>query len=394
MSPPRTPGADPGTAALRRLVGFGRFLRSAGLPVGPGRVLTFCRAAAVLDGFDRPDLHRAARATLVSRREDFGVLDAAFDQYFAGRMAVPGAGAGDRPQATAASRPPAEPGPAEGGTVTRAASWSPVATDQEVEGEVAIRIVASDAELLRRKDFAALSEDERLMVRRLIRHLVPAIPLRHSRRYRPSADGERFDLRRTLRLSLRTEGEPFRRAWKGRRFRQRPLVLILDVSGSMAPYSRPLVEFAHAAARAGRRVEVFAFGTRLTRITRLLRERDLDRALSAVGAGVADWEGGTRIGESLRELLDQWSTRSALRGSVVVLCSDGLERGDPANLARQIQRLSRLAHRLVWANPLKGSPRYEPLARGMAAALPFVDVFLAGHNLESLEALSQAVAAA
>jgi hypothetical protein len=161
----------------------------------------------------------------------------------------------------------------------------------------------------------------------------------------------------------------------------------------MAPYGRPLVEFAHAASMAGRRVEVFAFGTRLTRITRVLRSRDPGEALRAVAAEVADWEGGTRIGESIGQLLDGWSSRSALRGSLVLLCSDGLERGDPGFLAQQMGRLARLAHRIVWVNPLKGSPRYEPLARGMAASLPFVDVFLPGHNLESLEALGRTVSA-
>jgi hypothetical protein len=219
-------------------------------------------------------------------------------------------------------------------------------------------------------------------------------PARPSRRYRQAREGERFDLRRTLRRSLRTEGEPFQRAWKKRQRRRRSLVLILDVSGSMAPYSRPLLEFAHAAANAGRRVEVFCFGTRLTRITRALKTHDPQQALASVGATVSDWEGGTRIGDSLKELLDRWSSRTALRGSVVVLCSDGLERGDPALLAAQMTRLSRLAHRVLWLNPLKGSPRYEPLARGMAASLPFVDVFLPGHNLESLEALAGALALA
>jgi uncharacterized protein with von Willebrand factor type A (vWA) domain len=171
-------------------------------------------------------------------------------------------------------------------------------------------------------------------------------------------------------------------------------VLILDVSGSMSAYSRALVEFAHAAARTGQRVEAFTFGTKLTRITRALRSRDPGEALHQVGSTVTDWEGGTRIGQSLRELLDTWSARSALRGSLVVLCSDGLERGDPELLARQMERLSRLAHRIVWLNPLKGSPRYEPLARGMAASLPHVDRFLSGHNLASLEALAGAMASA
>ena len=190
------------------------------------------------------------------------------------------------------------------------------------------------------------------------------------RRTRPSAKGARFDIRRTLRRSLRTRGEPFDRAWRDRRVRGRPLVLILDVSGSMSPYARALVQFGYAAMAAGRQVEVFCFGTRLTRVTRLLRTKDPDRALHEIGRTVADWEGGTRIGESLKSLLDGWSQRAALRGAVVVLCSDGLERGDPELLRAQMARLGRLAHKVVWVNPLKGSPRYEPLARGMAAALP------------------------
>jgi uncharacterized protein with von Willebrand factor type A (vWA) domain len=159
----------------------------------------------------------------------------------------------------------------------------------------------------------------------------------------------------------------------------------------MAPYSRALLQFAFAAMAAGRKVEVFVFGTRLTRVTRTLRTRDPDRALREIGRLVRDWDGGTRIGESVKTLLDGWSQRAALRGAVVVLCSDGLERGDPELLRAQMARLRRLAHRLVWVNPLKGSPRYEPLARGMAAALPSVDVFVSGHNLERIEELARVV---
>jgi len=377
--------------ALHRLVGFGRSLRDAGLPVGTGRVLAFCRAAVALDPFDREDLRLAARTTLVSRHEDLPTVDALFHRYFedgAAATSQPPDGAPPTPRATANPR---SPGGDEPEGVVVAASWRGANAEEELEGESAIRVVASDAEVLRRKDFADLTDDERRAALALVRRLAFAIPSRHSRRYQPSPSGDRFDFRRTIRQSLRTEGEPFRRRWKARRTRPRSLVLILDVSGSMAPYSRPLVEFAHAAVRAGRRVEVFCFGTRLTRITRAVRSRHPGDALASVGAAVTDWEGGTRIGESLKELLDGWASRSALRGSVVVLCSDGLERGDPELLARQMQRLARLAHRLVWVNPLKGSPRYEPLARGMAASLPFVDVFLPGHDLESLEALSAAV---
>jgi uncharacterized protein with von Willebrand factor type A (vWA) domain len=276
---------------------------------------------------------------------------------------------------------------------TTAAEWR--ATDEEpgTDEEASIRIVASTAEVLRQRSFADLTGEELDEVARLIRRLVLGAPAQRTRRTRPAASGPTFDLRRTLRRSLRTHGEPFDRAWRARTTRKRPLVLLLDVSGSMSPYSRALMQFGYAAMAAGRRVEVFVFGTRLTRITRTLRTRDPRAGLREIGTQVEDWAGGTRIGESLKALLDGWSQRAALRGAVVVLCSDGLERGDPEQLRSQMARLRRLAHRVVWVNPLKGSPRYEPLARGMAAALPSVDRLVAGHNLESLEELGRVLGA-
>jgi uncharacterized protein with von Willebrand factor type A (vWA) domain len=209
------------------------------------------------------------------------------------------------------------------------------------------------------------------------------LPTRRSRRYRPSPYGRRFDQRRTLRASLRTQGEPFRRAWRDRRRRVRPLVLILDVSGSMSAYSRALMQFGFAAMRAGRRVEVFCFGTRPD-------QGHQGAGAHRAGRGPARGRGrGGRLERRhphrRRPSRSCWTAGPSTwpcAGAVVVLCSDGLERGDPALLAAQVARLSRLSHRLIWVNPLKGSPRYEPLARGMAAALPYVDVFLAGHNLE------------
>ena len=204
-------------------------------------------------------------------------------------------------------------------------------------------MVASAVEILRTKSFAYLSEEERQRVARLIRELTIHVPIERTRRMRAANKGSTLDVRRTLRRSLRTQGEPFDRAWRARRTRTRPLVLILDVSGSMAPYSRALLQFGYAAMAAGRRVEVFCFGTRLTRVTRVLRTKDPDRAMHEIGRIVADWEGGTRIGESLKSLLDGWSQRAALRGAVVVLCSDGLERGDPQLLRTQMARLRRLA---------------------------------------------------
>jgi uncharacterized protein len=375
-----TAAADPG---LARLVGFGRLLRQRGLPVGTGRILTFCRAVAALDRLDRRGVYWAGRVAMVARKEDLAAYDAAFDHWFPSEL--------HEVLAEIARWVP--PSPASQGVEVlldegfQEERWEP--SEGAEDGEAPVGVLASGAEVLRAKSFDELSEAERLQANHVIRALAVHLPHRRSRRHRPSPYGRRFDLRRTLRASLRTQGEPFRRAWRARRVRARPLVLILDVSGSMSAYSRALMQFGFAAMRAGRRVEVFCFGTRLTRVTRALARSEPDDALREVAATVVDWNGGTRIGASLKELLDRWSQHVAMRGAVVVLCSDGLERGDPALLAAQVARLSRLAHRLIWVNPLKGSPRYEPLARGMAAALPHVDVFVAGHNLASLEALCE-----
>ena len=371
--------AEPG---LQRLVGFGRLLRTRGLPVGTGRILTFCRAVAALDRIDRTGIYWAGRVAMVARKEDLAAYDAAFQEWFpAGQSRDVMAMIMGQDQRM--GQPPELEVLLDQGFAEE--SWEPAEGAEDGEGVVGV--LASGAEVLRNKSFDELTETERIAADHVIRALAVHLPTRHSRRYRPSPYGRRFDQRRTLRASLRTQGEPFRRAWRDRRRRARPLVLILDVSGSMSAYSRALMQFGFAAMRAGRRVEVFCFGTRLTRVTRALARSEPDDALRQVAAAVVDWNGGTRIGASLKELLDRWSQHVAMRGAVVVICSDGLERGDPALLAAQVARLSRLAHRLIWVNPLKGSPRYEPLARGMAAALPYVDVFLAGHNLESLESL-------
>jgi hypothetical protein len=387
---------DDAGPALPVLVSFGRELRSRGLAIGTGRILTFCRAVAALGLTDRDSLYWAGRTTLVSNRADLERFDDAFQDWYRGllesgelriELTLPSDHAtrdwGEQPEELDVQ------------AALTAASWSRAREgDEEAEpgDDASLRIVASGVEVLRQKAFGQLTPQERLTVERAIRDLRIRVPLERTRRTRATRSGETFDLRRTLRRSLRTQGEPFDRAWRTRRTRARPLVLILDVSGSMAPYARALMQFGYAAMAAGRRVEVFCLGTRLTRVTRTLKTKDPDRALHEIGTQVADWEGGTRIGESLKTLVDGWSQRAALRGAVVVLCSDGLERGDPDVLRQQMVRLHRLAHRIVWANPLKGSPRYEPLARGMAAALPSVDVFVSGHDLESLEELSRVLA--
>ncbi len=363
-------------AELDLMVGFGRYLRARGLPVGTGRIVTFTQAISIL-ALAPEDLYWAARSSLVSHPDHFETFDRAFADYF---------GAEELPEGTVEphdeSELEIEVSGSDGGELF---------AEDGSEVEEPIQVSASSLEVLRTKSFEDLTEEERAHVAQLIRRIAPIIARREVRRLRPDVHGDRFDLRRTLRSSLRTGGEPFLRAKKGRRTKLRPLVLILDVSGSMSPYSRPFFQFGLAAMEASRVVEVFCFGTRLTRVTRSLKSGNTDEALARVAAEVADWDGGTRIGESLGNLVRAYGQHGFLRGAVVVLCSDGLERGDPSQLENAMARLSRLAHKVVWVNPLKGSPEYEPLARGMAAALPHVDTFLSGHNVTSLEELAEAL---
>jgi uncharacterized protein with von Willebrand factor type A (vWA) domain len=326
-----------------RLVDFARALRDEELQVGPGRVLDFCRAAAALPA---GDLYWAGRLTLVSRPEEIPI----YDRVFRGVVRE-------------------EPPPTQ---------------VQVVEEEVAL---ASPRELLRTKSFADLSKDELAELAELMQQLRLKVPSRRTRRREPARRGSP-DLRRTLRRSFRTAGEPVERAWRQRRRRRRRLVLLLDVSGSMADYSRALVLFARAALQADARWEAFCFGTRLTRVTRALGDPDAKEALRRAAEEVVDWNGGTRIGAALREL----ARTNVVRGSVVVICSDGLDVGEPEVLRAEMARLARLAYRIVWLNPLKEDPAYEPLARGMRAALPHVDDFASGHNLASLEAVAEKLA--
>lgn len=373
------------------LVGFGRRLRADGLAVGTGRILNFCRAAAVLAPLDREDLYWAGRTTLVARPEDLDRFDSAFREYF---------DRGDLSdvleklfQFADKSHVPQLESEEEDGDGPQVERSAGLPDDSEpTEGEAIVAMIASSAEVLRTRSFDKLTDAELRQVAKAIRTIRLDVPLRRARRLARAPAPGHIDMRRTLRYSLRTQGEPIRRAWKDRRTRIRPLVLILDISASMSAFSHALLQFGYAAMNAGRAVEVFCFGTRLTRITRLLRTRDPDAALREVTDTLEDWDGGTRIGDSLKQLLDRYGQTARVRGAVVVLCSDGLERGDPELLAAQMARLARLAHKVIWVNPLAGDVRYQPLARGMATALPHVDVFMPGHNLDSVEALARVLA--
>jgi uncharacterized protein with von Willebrand factor type A (vWA) domain len=249
--------------------------------------------------------------------------------------------------------------------------------------------MASDAEILRHKSFAACSPEELAALRRIMARIRLTPPRRRTRRTAAASSGRSPDLRRTVWESMRMHGEPAELFWRRRKVRLRPLILILDVSGSMADYSRSLLHFAYSAKRAAAKVEVFCFGTRLTRISRALESRRPDDALELAAKAVFDWEGGTRIGDSLDAFVRDWGRRGLCRGGVVVICSDGLDRGDPGVLAVAMERLSRLSHKVVWMNPHKGNnPDFRPSTLGMMVAGPYIDLILSGHNLSSLEELA------
>ncbi|HWV85256.1 MAG TPA: VWA domain-containing protein [Capillimicrobium sp.] len=359
---------------LERVAALGAALRERGVRVGTGELAVAARALARVDAGDREEARLALRPALCSRREDLAAFDAAFDAVFGARE--PGRAA-----------PPLPPGLEELLPSVPAGSAPPPAGDaaEEPEGRPA---AWSEIELLRERDAAQLTEAELAAVHRLLARLAHRGPTRRSRRLRRThRPARRLDLQATVRASLRHGGEPLRRHWRTPGEAPRPVVLVVDVSGSMAPYAGLLLRYAQALVTARPRVEAFALGTRLTRVTRELRSKDVEAALARATRAAVDLGGGTRLGEGIGELNRRHGRRVG-RGAVVVVLSDGWDRGDPERLGEEMARLARTAHRVVWLNPLKARPGYEPLARGMAAALPHVDVFLEGHSLGSLEALA------
>ena len=371
---------------LPRLATFARLLHDAGLEAGPGRLTDSARALVHIDLRRQEDFRSALRSVFVSRKEELPIFEAAFDIFWAPpdprilAGAIPG-------------RPRPLPLPPE-----KARAWmqllglnsSRMPREQEGEPPPLTSSGYSEQELLRRKDFEDLTWKETEQVKRLLQQSPWRIAERKTRRVRPSSRGS-VDLRRTARRSIRTSGEMVSLLHRQPRLRRRPIVLLCDVSGSMEKYSRLLLIFAHAIARR-EDVETFVFSTRLTRITRLLRHRDLDRALADVSKQVHDFSGGTRIGQALADFNRRWARRVLGHGAVVIVVSDGWDRGDPSQLEHELSRLHRMAHRLIWLNPLLGSEGYEPLTRGMQAALPHTDDFLAANNLQALDELGRLLA--
>jgi len=355
----------------RILLGFTEALRLAGVAVTPDRAQEYVEAVALVGLGDRRATYAAGRATLCARPDDLDRYDEVFAAWF-----------GDR----------ADPAPA--GTARPRRRVGELAVGDEADGgdgQQAARASASDAEVLRHRDVADLDAGERARLAALFAQLRVRPPLRRTPRAEAWHRG-RVDGQRTLRASLRQAGEPARIAWRRRGHRPRRVVLLLDVSGSMSGYAEALLRLSHRLVQGGPRTEVFTAGTRLTRVTDALRLRDPDRALVAAGEVVPDWAGGTRLGEMLRAFLVR--RRDLARGAVVVVFSDGWERGDVGVLAGQAAALHRLAHRVIWVNPHRGKAGYEPVQQGIRAVLPYVDELLAGHSLATFAELTEAIARA
>ncbi|KHL18951.1 hypothetical protein CLV56_1221 [Mumia flava] len=365
-------------ADVEVFVGFAHALRAAGLDVTADRTQTFVDAVTRVGVADRQATYWAGRATLCSGPDDLAAYDHTFASWFTPEEPVLRRRRDEPPRTVVqAALDDGESGGAAGDT-----------DDQQVA------MIASGTETLRHRDVATMSSAERVALARMFAGLRVGVPRRRSPRRTPHRRGD-LDPGRTLRDQLRRAGEPGPMRYRRRGTRERRIVLLIDVSGSMSAYADSLLRLAHRVVRASpRRVEVFTLGTRLTRVTPALRLRDPDQALDVAGQTVPDWSGGTRLGEVLQAFNDRWGQRGTARGAVVVIASDGWERGDPALLGEQVARLQRLAHRVVWANPHSGRPGYAPVQGGIAAAYPHLDALVAGHSLAAFQEVLDRVAEA
>jgi uncharacterized protein with von Willebrand factor type A (vWA) domain len=387
---------DPAGTLVENVVRFARLLRAAGLPVGPGRALEAVRAVGAVGIASKADLYWSLHATLVNRREQRDVFDQAFRLFWrdpkllerAMGMLLPPAVGDDREDK------PGEEALRRVAEAFRAHDRPPpsAGTAEEDEERFDAAMTFSDRELLQKKDFEQMSAKEMARAKRAMARLVSPFPERRTRRHRADPSGRRLDHRATMRGMLRSGGDIATLAFKAPRVEQPPLVVLLDISGSMERYARMFLHFLHLLANDRARVQVFLFGTRLTNVTRALRQKDVDKALAKVSALVEDWSGGTRIGACLREFNWRWARRSLARSPTVLLVSDGLDREAGARLSIEAERLAKSCGRLVWLNPLLRYAKFEPKSLGVKAILPHVDEFRPVHNLDSLEALIVALA--
>ncbi len=396
-----------GARLLAQAVGFGRALRAAGLQADLPSAVDFARALTLLDLTDRTEVRAAGAAVFVRRRDERPTYERVFDRWWRRRgRSMAGPPAIHEPEAGESAEEPegGEPAPLPGdGRISTDLGPTglpgPDEDEDAEEGPPDRVIIAPDAysrsEVLRHREFDRMTPAELRDAERLVDLLTPRLERRPTRRYRLHRHGSRLAPRAMFRRNLATGGELYDWEWQRRTTRARPLVVLCDISGSMERHSRLLLRFVQALSQASAvRAESFVFGTRLTRVTRLLRDRDRDRALARVADSVADWAGGTRIGESFREFNLRWARRTLRSSGVVIVVSDGWDRGDPRLVAEETARLRRSCHRLIWLNPLAGTPGYRPLAAGMAAAYPFIDDFLAAGTIASLERLGEILAGA
>jgi hypothetical protein len=379
----------PVTSDLAELAtGFARSLRNSGLDAPPSATIDFAEALT-LHGVTTPEhVFWAGQACFCRRAEDAEPYATTFWAYFGAAKQVFPWGRLTTVPPVPVARPPAVSAAEDRG------SDNDLASNDDQSERPPLEVAYSATEILRTKDFARCTEAELIETQRLMASLRRHPPTRRGRRLVPSRTSGRgvLDVRRTMRRALASDGDPARLARRVRGTRARKVVLLLDVSGSMGPYARSMLRFAHSTILSQRSVEAFTLGTRCTRVTRQLSWRDADAALARAASAAPDLEGGTRLGDCLREFNETWGLGGLARGAIVVLVSDGWDRGDPTVLASQMARLAHVAYRMVWVNPLKASAGYEPLVRGMAAALPYTDEFLSGHSLDALEKLADVIA--
>ena len=380
---------------------FAALLRSRGVAVTPAQQIRLVDAASTLPQ-SLTDFYWAARLTLLANHDDIAIFDRAFVEVFRQSSELADASRGDpnAPPPPSSDNQPVEQGKrlTGGPTPSSTSNRTAVALIQQGKGDadderrpLPIATIASDTDRLASIDFGDLQPDELAAMAALARQFLAMPPLRRARRTRRHPHGDRLDLRATLRRSPHTGGDPVRQVARRRKNRRRRLVVLCDISGSMEPYARAYVQFLHATSGVSK-AEVFTFATRLTRLTRALAgTREPQLAMAKAAETAPDWRGGTRIGPALKDFLDHYGRRGLARGAVVVILSDGWERGDPALLGEQMARLHRLAHRVIWVNPRSAERGYEPLAGGMAAALPHCDAFLSGHNLAAFEHVLEAI---
>lgn len=359
---------------------FTRSLRQAGLPVSLEQTMEFSQALGLIHIGDRDQVYYAARCLLVTQQQHLGLFETLFNRFWNKQQLQPKSGAQKMPIAPRHKR-------RKPFNIVNYMAYQARESDQEID--VADKSgTFSPTEVLRHKEFSQMTAEELETVKRLIEEMRWQMSTRRTRRWLADPGGNSIHLRRVMRSAAKYGGAPLDLSWRSRRIKQRPFILIADISGSMEKYARLILQFFFSVSQSLRDVECFVFGTRLTRITLQLRLGNIDRAISEATHQVMDWSGGTRIGESLQTFNQRWSRRVLRRGAVVLIVSDGWERGNTDSLRQEMRYLQHRCHRLIWLNPLLGKATYEPSVGGMTAALPFVDDFLPVHNLQSLSALS------